>query len=633
MANKFKEWLDKHKLITINIGKFKDSVSTISNTKMFDSSYKLVNGIDEAFVEDSTKGVGDPYASHPYVNIAVGKIATNVNRAEFKVMSADNQVTTGPIHDLFTNVNSYMSRYQLWEATVSWLMIKGEAIWSFENGFTGLRAPKEIYVNDPHCWKHGLNKEKTEIVVWVYTNPETSQETSYMPNEIIHFKSWNPWNQFRGINPLIAQSNLLLQDSMIDESNVKLLDNNSAPAGILSSDQPLSPVQIDTAKDRWEKQHKGSANKGKLSVLPLGLKYQVIGLTPDEMSYFDSKKWNRSAILAKYGVPPVVAGYKDENTPLSGSDTNEQLTQFWNQTLIPIIRSLEDKLATDFTNKWTPTLTYKFDTDDIPELQENEADSSERLINLVGVGILTINEARERLDLEPLAQDQAEPLNEDEDVKNQLYLFDKWSVDDRVLECKKVTDVTTKFVEGIKKNIHDVLFKQRSYLLEMKSKNNLTLFNGLNDYWVSERKSLVQSLSVDLSEIGESVIETLPDSIENKEFDIDHEYIERKAEGLASFLDELRDTYKLDKQEIKEMYNTIKHNMFEFVYLEVLEMVNTFRMKIFEINGYLRHEYVKMKDFDLTDGDVTSIGWPFRNGKSVPSAAFTLPINKGDENE
>ena len=37
---------------------------------------------------------------------------------------------------------------------------------------------------------------------------------------------------------------------------------------------------------------------------------------------------NRTVILGHYGVPAIVAGYKDETVALSGTDTNEQLKFF-----------------------------------------------------------------------------------------------------------------------------------------------------------------------------------------------------------------------------------------------------------------------------------------------------------------
>ena len=98
---------------------------------------------------------------------------------------------------------------------------------------------------------------------------------------------------------------------------------------------------------------------------------------------------------------------------MSGTDTNEQLKQFWNQTLIPIIRQLEDKLNTDVSRRWTPTVKYTFDLADIAELQDDIGTTTERISKQIAAVLLTINEGRELLGRDPVGWGDTwyKPLN------------------------------------------------------------------------------------------------------------------------------------------------------------------------------------------------------------------------------
>jgi hypothetical protein len=96
--------------------------------------------------------------------------------------------------------------------------------------------------------------------------------------------------------------------------------------------------------------------------------------------------------LAKYGIPPRVANISDKSTTLSGKDTKEQHSAFWQYTLIPILRQFEQILESQFFMRFALKEVGRFDLWDIPELQEGEDSQSRRDIEEVRAGIKTIND-------------------------------------------------------------------------------------------------------------------------------------------------------------------------------------------------------------------------------------------------
>ena len=356
--------------------------------------------------EDWAAGTGltDSYKQHAWVNIAVTTIARNIARAEFKQYTGEDELQMpNPLVKLFMDVNPYMSKYQLWEATVSWLKITGECMWTFEPGYAGGtgKIPTEIYVNDPRLFRHILDPQGQKIMMWKFEG--ANPPVPFLPDEVIHFAEWNKWDKFRGKNPLVALGDELEEDYSATQSNKALLANRSTPPGVLTSEKPLTHEQALEIKELWEKQHRGAKNQGKIGVMGYGTKFQQIALSPQDMEYMGMKRWNRSAILARYGVPPACVGVKEESSTLSGKDTEEQMRQFWSFTLVPLCRFLEDKLRTDFYGRFNlKGVEGRFDLSEIGELQENKETAQIRLREDVKAGLRTINEIREEQGFDPV---------------------------------------------------------------------------------------------------------------------------------------------------------------------------------------------------------------------------------------
>lgn len=377
--------------------------------KAYDANWflRFLRLADEEDWESASGGVGDAYEQQAWVNIAVSKIAGNIARAPFEVYAGDEQVPkTNPVARLFSRVNPYMSRYQLWEATTSWLLTKGESFWVFDVEYQSGNIPTEIWVFDPTKFEHHVDDTGRRITLYEYIDREKRIRIPFVGDELIHFMLWNKKSMFRGRNPLFALDTEVQQEDLAEKWNTALLKNRSTPPGVLSSDKPISEAQAKEIVERWEKQHRGASRQHKIAVLGHGTKYQNISLTPAEIEYMTLRKWNRQTVLSKYGVLPAVAGIKDENTPLSGKDTDEQLKMFWTLTLLPILRFYEDKLRTDFFQRLfleqRTGMTGRFNLDSIPELQEDQDKRSERHREEIRVGLETINEVRKQRGLDPV---------------------------------------------------------------------------------------------------------------------------------------------------------------------------------------------------------------------------------------
>ena len=342
----------------------------------------------------------DYYLYNSWVNIAINILIRNLARADFIIEKDGEEIRHGPLFDLFHRPNEGLSRYDLWKETAAWWHLEGEAIWWFGPDYSG-GLPKTIYVLNPRKIQlegEGLDLQNNIGVHkrrWFYN---TGVETiPIFSDEIIHFKDFNPWNPLRGINPLVSLALELEQDYYANKGNSTLLRNNAIPQGLLKTDQTLRPEEADAIERRWESKY-GQVKAGrKIAVLGKGTSFEALSFNPDVVKLFELKKWNLYTILAKYGIPPRVANISDRSTALSGKDTKEQHSAFWQYTLIPILKQFEQILESQFFMRFALKEVGRFDLWDIPELQDNEDAQSQRDIAEINAGLKTINDVlRER---------------------------------------------------------------------------------------------------------------------------------------------------------------------------------------------------------------------------------------------
>jgi HK97 family phage portal protein len=335
------------------------------------------------------------YLYSAWVNIAVSILIRNIARAEFGLIRGGNDVTSGPLFELFQRPNRLMSGYDLWKETAAWWYLEGEAYWWAGPDYSG-GIPKELFVLDPRRLRNeGYMGEVAGVFRgtnrrWFY---DTGNESiPILTDELIQFRDWNPWNPARGVNPLVALSLELEQDYYANKANSQLLKNNAIPMGILKTDQIIRPEEADALEKRWESKYGAVKANRKIAVLGKGTSFEPLSFTPEVVKLFELKRWNLYTILAKYGIPPRVANINDKSSNLSGKDTQEQHSAFWQYTLIPALRQFENILETQFFIRFGLRETGKFNLGDIPELQESEDAQSNRDIAEINAGLKTIND-------------------------------------------------------------------------------------------------------------------------------------------------------------------------------------------------------------------------------------------------
>ena len=145
---------------------------------------------------------------------------------------------------------------------------------------------------------------------WIYR--EWSNQIILQPEEVMVFAEFNPSQRYpyitRGYSPIQAIAMTIRGEKEIEKRNYALLNNDTPPGMILTTEQAMSKEQIDKVRSSREARHSWADNAGKLAILPFGIKPANLQSSPKEMEFVAQQAWDRDKILAIYKVPKAVLG-------------------------------------------------------------------------------------------------------------------------------------------------------------------------------------------------------------------------------------------------------------------------------------------------------------------------------------
>lgn len=338
-----------------------------------------------------------PYSQHAWVYGCVSAIAQNIMGIPLLFYSGSRKnkqlIESGPLVRLFETPNPLMSGAQLIEATFIHLGLSGEAFFILDRE-SERDLPKEIWTVPPQRFKEVVDKETGVIRGWKYR--KGAQEIPLFPHEVIFFRYFNPYHDYRGMSPIEAAQAGIDQDYYASLYNKSFYRNNAQPGGVLETTANLSDDEFQRLKAQWADRHQGVTKAHAIAVLEGGLSYKQTGLTQKDMDFLEQRKWNRDEIMMVFKVPKGELGiYEDIN--YATAKTQDRI--FWTKTLKPKMALFEWVLWNQLLSKLPdPQVWAEFDYTAIDALKEDYKEKVQNAKELWLMGV-PLNVANEVLDL------------------------------------------------------------------------------------------------------------------------------------------------------------------------------------------------------------------------------------------
>ncbi|MDP8929914.1 MAG: phage portal protein [Actinomycetota bacterium] len=275
-----------------------------------------------------------------WVYVVVSKLAKATARLPLKVYRHDElnrpEARDDPYARLLRRPNSKHSPFYLWNWVSSTFDVYGEAFITKVRDNGG--RPAELLPVHPTAMK--VVEETDAGIVWRYESGSVRIDR-IPPEDVVHFRSYNPSSLQRGLSPLEPLRATLENEDAARRASSAFWKHGGRPSVVLRHPRTLSDQAAERLRLDWESIHGGVDNFGKAAILEEGVEAQELTLTAEEAQYIGSRKLNREEVAAAYDVPPPVIGILDRAT---FSNITAQLRSLYRDTMAPRLALFESEL-------------------------------------------------------------------------------------------------------------------------------------------------------------------------------------------------------------------------------------------------------------------------------------------------
>lgn len=340
----------------------------------------------------------DTVLAYPPVYACVTLISGDISKLQVAVQEREQSgiwaYVTSNFDRILRNPNNYQNRIQFFAWWVVSKLVRGNTYVLKKrdrNGFV-----ESLYILDPS--KVTVLTTETGDVYYQLNTDNLSgvqdQSVTVPASEIIHDRVFPLFHPLVGISPLFACGVAGAQGQDIIKDSRAFWGQRATPGGVLTAAGPIKQETADRLKAHWEAGYTG-ANAGRVAVLGDGLKFEPMRMTSVDSQMIDQLRWTAEAVCMAFKVPPYLVGLGASTSANLESDIKRYYSQCLQVHIEEIEVSLAEGLGLDSDQR------IQFDRDDLFKMD------SKTLMETLGLGVgealLSPNEGRRRLNLEPLA--------------------------------------------------------------------------------------------------------------------------------------------------------------------------------------------------------------------------------------
>tara|TARA_Y100001963_G_scaffold1759_1_gene2474 strand:- start:1238 stop:3403 length:2166 start_codon:yes stop_codon:yes gene_type:complete len=304
---------------------------------------------------------------------------------------------SNPIRRLLARPNDSQDIYDLLEDIIVSYYLTGNCFLHKERSASGTLQSVRLLRTDRIEIKSSPDEG---IVAYKYTL--NGVDYYLAPGDVSHLKFPNPMNDLYGYSPLQAAASALNLDLAQTAYAQSFMRNQATPAGLLTVKKRLNNEdEANRIRTRWRSTF-GGANRFSVAVLDEDATFQQLGSKLGDIALEELRNTVESRLCGVMGVPPILVSTVLGLDRATYSNYSEARKTYMNET----VQSLAGKLS-----RWlTRCFGYEFrdagyvvaDFSRVSALAEDLTVISDRVINQYNSGLISLNEARSYLSLNPL---------------------------------------------------------------------------------------------------------------------------------------------------------------------------------------------------------------------------------------
>lgn len=333
-------------------------------------------------------------------------IAMEVSKMEFELYTVGlsageivyNEVTSHPLLDLLDKWNPETTKSDALYIVQSHKKLSGDAfVLKIRNGMqaVALRTlpPDKVELT----FKKGTNDSPSVVAGYHYRDDINGNriDVVYDKEDVIHFRKPSPSKLFRGLGAVEALAETIDLDNLTTETTKKFFQNGAITNFVLSTESKVTDEQLKRLRAEMRNDYSGASNAYKAMILGGGLKPVDISYTNKEMEFLGQLEWYRDKIMYGFGNTKASLGMIDD---VNRSSHEGSIIEWQRNTVKPDMEAIVQTLNEYLVPEFGPNLVLGF-VDPVPE---DRADDIQEVKDLYPIGIITLNEAREMVELDPV---------------------------------------------------------------------------------------------------------------------------------------------------------------------------------------------------------------------------------------
>lgn len=311
---------------------------------------------------------------------------------------SDEKLDQHPAVALLNNPNPFMGRSRFWSTLAMYQDIGGNAY--VEKVRSGAGKVVELWPLRPDRIRVIPDRQKF-IGGYLYEIGDVRPHV-FAPEDIIHFKTRHPLDDFYGLPPIAVIAGRIDLDVWVRHFTEAFFRNAGVPAGLLNIIRQVNTAERENIRRNFREMYGGPDGWHRLMVLDGGqAEYTAMGLPlgADGLAMGDLNDINETRIMGVFGVLPSLipsmAGSKSGN--LAGGNRESDRKLFWESTMIPLFKDLDSTLTMGLADDFPDLDRLEHDLSKVKALQEDEDKKNDRYIKRWQAGLITFKEARTSL--------------------------------------------------------------------------------------------------------------------------------------------------------------------------------------------------------------------------------------------
>lgn len=284
--------------------------------------------------------------------------------------------------------NAEQTGMEHWEGQAAWLLANGNCY--AEKVYSGRELSQLLPLAASHC-----EPVRAADGTLSYAFQDRGQKETLPADKVLHVRGFG-FGGMKGLSAIHFGLQSLGAALAADETAARFFGGGMTPSGVFKTPDTLSVEQRAQAREMMTA-YAGSRNAGKAMLLEGGFEYQQVTLNPEDAQMLDTRRFAVEDICRWFGTPPIVIGHAGQGQTMWGSGVEQILMSWLSQGLNPLMRRIEARIRRDLLSVQYPRVYAEWNREGI--LQMESKAKAEFLKTLVNSGLMTPNEAREKLNL------------------------------------------------------------------------------------------------------------------------------------------------------------------------------------------------------------------------------------------